>query len=170
MSLCLCIPPYRLLNGWTGHYETWYVYHGTWADPIGLLKNYLPLSVCVRARNPFGDLHTFIFLHVCVNIFHECHPLQAGLESWEYGRRDSSRRPRDTLYPQKLTLTSPIGGGCPVSIVHSLTQATGFFLVTLYRFLSCTVHLLPFWINKHFAISVPHTNLFLVYFPYFEKN
>jgi hypothetical protein len=30
-----------------------------------------------------------------------------GLESREYGRRDSSRGPRDTLYPQMLALTSP---------------------------------------------------------------
>jgi hypothetical protein len=30
-----------------------------------------------------------------------------GLESWEYGRRDSSRWPRDTLCPKKLVLTSP---------------------------------------------------------------
>jgi hypothetical protein len=30
-----------------------------------------------------------------------------GLEIREYGRRDTSRWPRDTLYPQKLALTSP---------------------------------------------------------------
>jgi hypothetical protein len=29
------------------------------------------------------------------------------LESREYGRRDSSRLPRSTLYPEKLALTSP---------------------------------------------------------------
>jgi hypothetical protein len=29
------------------------------------------------------------------------------LESREYGRRDPSSRPRDTLCPQKLALTSP---------------------------------------------------------------
>jgi hypothetical protein len=32
--------------------------------------------------------------------------------------------PRGTLYPQKLTLTSPTSGGRPVGIVRSWTQAT----------------------------------------------
>jgi hypothetical protein len=46
------------------------------------------------------------------------------LEIWEYGRRDSSRWPRGTFYPQKLTLTWPTSGGRSVGIVHSRTQAT----------------------------------------------
>jgi hypothetical protein len=51
----------------------------------------------------------------------------SGLESREYGRRDPSRWPRGTLYPQKLALTSPISGSRSVGIVRSLTQATEFF-------------------------------------------
>jgi hypothetical protein len=35
----------------------------------------------------------------------------SGLESREYGRRDSSRWPRDILYKQKLALTSPTSSG-----------------------------------------------------------
>jgi hypothetical protein len=31
------------------------------------------------------------------------------LETWKYSRRDPSSWPRDTLYPQKLALTSPTG-------------------------------------------------------------
>jgi hypothetical protein len=50
-----------------------------------------------------------------------------GLESREYGRRDPSRSPRGTLYPQKLALTSPTSGGRSVGIVRSRTQATEFF-------------------------------------------
>jgi hypothetical protein len=50
----------------------------------------------------------------------------SGLEIREYGRRDPSRWPRGTLYPQKLTLISPTNGGCSVGIVRSLTQATKF--------------------------------------------
>jgi hypothetical protein len=50
----------------------------------------------------------------------------SGLESREYGRRDQSRWPRGTLYPQKLALTSPTSGGCSVGLVRSRTQATGF--------------------------------------------
>jgi hypothetical protein len=50
----------------------------------------------------------------------------SGLESREYGRRDPSRWPRDTLYSQKLALTSSISGGRSVGIVHSWTLATEF--------------------------------------------
>jgi hypothetical protein len=44
------------------------------------------------------------------------------LENREYGRRDPSRWPRDTLYPQKLATTSSRSGGCSVGIVRSRTQ------------------------------------------------
>jgi hypothetical protein len=50
----------------------------------------------------------------------------SGLESREYGRRDPSRWPRDTLYPQKLALISPTSGGRSVGIVRSRTEATEF--------------------------------------------
>jgi hypothetical protein len=48
----------------------------------------------------------------------------SGLESREYGGRDTSRLPRGTLYPQKLELTLPTSGGRSVGIVCSRTQAT----------------------------------------------
>jgi hypothetical protein len=48
----------------------------------------------------------------------------SGLENREYGRRDLSRRPRNTLYPQKLVLTSLTSGGRSVGIVRSRTKAT----------------------------------------------
>jgi hypothetical protein len=48
----------------------------------------------------------------------------SGLESREYGRMDPPRWPHGTLYPQKLTLTSPTSGGRSVGIVRSRTQAT----------------------------------------------
>ena len=38
-----------------------------------------------------------------------------------------------SLYPQKLALTSPTGGGRSVGIVLSRTNATGFFFFRLYR-------------------------------------
>jgi hypothetical protein len=52
------------------------------------------------------------------------------LESREYGRRDPSRWPRNTLYPQKLVLTSLTSGGRSVSIVRSRTQVTESFFFT----------------------------------------
>jgi hypothetical protein len=39
-------PPYRLLNALTNLYETWYVYHNTWAHFSGVLPKSLP-SICV---------------------------------------------------------------------------------------------------------------------------
>jgi hypothetical protein len=41
------------------------------------------------------------------------------LENLGYDRRDSSRWPRVTLYPQKLVLTLPTSGGRSVGIVRS---------------------------------------------------
>jgi hypothetical protein len=53
----------------------------------------------------------------------------SGLESWEYGCMDPSRWQCDTLYPQKLALTSPTSGCCLVGIVCSLTQVKEFVFV-----------------------------------------
>jgi hypothetical protein len=53
----------------------------------------------------------------------------SGLEKREYSRRDPSRSPHCTLYPQNLALTSPTSGGRSVVIVRSRTQATDFSLV-----------------------------------------
>jgi hypothetical protein len=56
----------------------------------------------------------------------EINSSDSGLENRDYGRRDPSRWPRGTLYPQKLLLTSPTSGGQSVSIVRSRTQATEY--------------------------------------------
>jgi hypothetical protein len=50
--------------------------------------------------------------------------VSGGLKSREYGRKDSSRWRRGTLYPQTLALTSSTSGGHSVDIVRSRTQAT----------------------------------------------
>jgi hypothetical protein len=44
------------------------------------------------------------------------------------GRGDPLRWPRDTLYPQKLALTSPTSGGRSVGIVRLRTKGHGVFL------------------------------------------
>jgi hypothetical protein len=49
--------------------------------------------------------------------------LNSGLEIREYGRRDPSRWPHGTLYPQKLALASLTSGG------RSRTEAKEFSLV-----------------------------------------
>jgi hypothetical protein len=58
----------------------------------------------------------------------------SSLENREYGRGDPLCWPRDTHYPQKLTLTSPTSGGHSVGIIRLRTKAT--------EFVSCTVTLL----------------------------
>jgi hypothetical protein len=57
--------------------------------------------------------------------------LYSGLENREYGRGDPLRWPRDTLYPQKLALTSPTSGGSSVGIVRLRAKATEFVLCFL---------------------------------------
>jgi hypothetical protein len=47
----------------------------------------------------------------------------SGLETREYARRDSSRWPRGTLYPQKLALTSSTSGGPSFGIFLSWLMA-----------------------------------------------
>jgi hypothetical protein len=56
----------------------------------------------------------------------------SGLENREYGRRDPSRWPRGSLYPQKSALISPTSFGRLVGIVRSRTQATEFSLVFFF--------------------------------------
>jgi hypothetical protein len=53
----------------------------------------------------------------------------SSLETCNYGRRDPSRWPHGTLYPQQLALTLPTSGGRSVGIVRSRNQATKFFLI-----------------------------------------
>jgi hypothetical protein len=58
------------------------------------------------------------------------------LEIREYGRRDPSRWPRGTLYPQTLALASPTSGGRSVGIVRLRTQATELSLNKLHSLTS----------------------------------
>jgi hypothetical protein len=58
----------------------------------------------------------------------------SGPENREYGLRDPSRWPRNTLYPQKLALTSPRSGGSPgrySSLAYSSHGVQFQFLVYL---------------------------------------
>jgi hypothetical protein len=61
-----------------------------------------------------------------------------GLQNREYGRGDPLRWPRDTLYPQKLTLTSPTSGGRSVGIVSLRTKVTEFSFCSLI-YLTCVL-------------------------------
>jgi hypothetical protein len=50
------------------------------------------------------------------------------LENRDYGRMVPPYWPHDTLYPQKVGLTSPTSGGRSVGIVRSLTKATELYI------------------------------------------
>jgi hypothetical protein len=55
------------------------------------------------------------------------------LETREYGRKDSSRWPRDTVYTKKLALTPPTSGCHSVGIVRLRTKAAEFIYTFLYH-------------------------------------
>jgi hypothetical protein len=65
----------------------------------------------------------------------------SGLEIREYGRTDLSCWPRGTIYPHKLTLTSPTTGGRSVGVVRSRTQTTEFLYIIkkIIYFASCPI-------------------------------
>jgi hypothetical protein len=55
----------------------------------------------------------------------------SGLESREYSRRNPSRWPRGTLYPQKLALNSPTSNDRSVGTVRSRIKSTDYLLLLL---------------------------------------
>jgi hypothetical protein len=59
----------------------------------------------------------------------------SGLENREYGRGDPLRWPRDTLYPQKLALTSLTSGDRSVGIVRLRPKAKEFVFPELFLML-----------------------------------
>jgi hypothetical protein len=67
---------------------------------------------------------TKFFIFVSYSVVLKFMKYQFGLENREYGRGDPVRWPRNTLYPQKLALTSPTSGGRSVGIVCLRTKAS----------------------------------------------
>jgi hypothetical protein len=91
----------------------------------------------------------------------------SGLENWEYCRRDPLRWLRDTLYPQKVALTSSISGGLSVDVVCSRAQATEFSFFNF--FLVLTTFLLHLLTRRRCSdqISAPPTDTKKVFWPDF---
>jgi hypothetical protein len=58
----------------------------------------------------------------------------SGLENRDYGCRDPRRWPLDTLYPEKLAITSSTSGGHSGGIVRSRTQPTQFVCIQSVKF------------------------------------
>jgi hypothetical protein len=79
-----------------------------------------------------------------------------GLENREYGRGDPVRWSRDTLYPQKLTLTSPTSGGRSVGVVRLRTKATEFYSFFVDRSKICCFSVLQQWsLDSHVRLRKP---------------
>jgi hypothetical protein len=74
------------------------------------------LGLNVPLENSVGALRRMKFQVDILRRWKEC--------CREYDRRDPLRWPRDTLYPQKLALTSPTSDGRSVDIVRLRTKAT----------------------------------------------
>jgi hypothetical protein len=72
----------------------------------------------------------------------------SGLGDWDYGCRDPSCWPRDTLYPQKLALTSPTVGGRSVGIVRLRTKATEFSFLVYTDIMFHIIYRLIFKLHK----------------------
>jgi hypothetical protein len=88
-----------------------------------------------------------------------------GLESREYGRRDPSRWPRGTLYPQKLALTSPTSGGRSVSIVRLRTQTMQFVCLFVLTALLNEPQINNYiLVNKYYSVSYPQFESEQVFF------
>jgi hypothetical protein len=77
------------------------------SEHLGLIKGWRSLQQLLLGRKSSGS----------------------GLEDREYGRRDPLCWPHNTLYPQKLALTSPTSCVRSVALVCSRIQATEFTVV-----------------------------------------
>jgi hypothetical protein len=82
-----------------------------------------------------------------------------GLEIREYCRRDPPRWPRDTLYPQKLTLTSSISLCHSDGVVRSRNQATELLLLLLLLLLLFRVHIYEYFVML-LLVCMNEDNLF----------
>jgi hypothetical protein len=129
-------------NNWPLNGLWWAVmWVGLYTCRWNIIKNVLfTLAETILQKIIFYSLYAikFYFYITCLlNIFLNIDPIQ--LSSWDanscsctkiilsiiwYGRRDPSRWPRGTHYPQKVALTSPTSGGHSVGIVRSWTKAT----------------------------------------------
>jgi hypothetical protein len=80
----------------------------------------------------------------------------SGQECRINGRGDPLRWPRDTLYPQKLALTSPTSGGRSVGIVRLRTKDHGvlYYYYYYYYYILFLCVLFLFFTRSHFVIGL----------------
>jgi hypothetical protein len=104
----------------------------------------------LKTRNVVGTLHVFFGI---ASVF--CTISGSGLENRKHSRRDPSRWPRGTLYPQKLVPTSPTTGGRSVGVVRSRTQF--FFIFSFSDSVYSELHLCLSHKYQPRLSEVPHT-------------
>jgi hypothetical protein len=85
----------------------------------------------------------------------------SGLENREYDRGDSLRRPRNTLCPQKLAVTSLTSGIRSVGIVRSRTKATELLEENGWKWSALQSHC--FASRGQINVGKPKLWLFLIY-------
>jgi hypothetical protein len=93
----------------------------------------------------------------------------SGLENLQYGHGDLLRWPRDTLYLQKLALTSPTSGGRKIGIIHLRAKATGFFVVVYSVFHTIKTFVISYRIFS-LLITVDCTLSFICNMNYIRYN
>jgi hypothetical protein len=87
-------------------------------EPVEYQLNFGTIEQQVKILFRNGALN----LNFCTILFNQNVLLvNFSLENREYDRRDPSRWSRDTLFPQKLSITSLTSGGRSVGIVRSQT-------------------------------------------------
>jgi hypothetical protein len=118
------------------HYQATAQDTADWEELVCAVVN---CKVCGSVKQLLVDMRVKSPINPVTNsndsIFQNVYIFMSGLESREYCHRDQSRWPRGTLYPQRLSLTSPTNDGRSVGIVRSRTEATGFSLVHSFMFL-----------------------------------
>jgi len=67
------------------------------------------------------------------------------------------------LYPQKLALTSPTGGGCSVGIVRVRTKTTEFSFIYIYIYIYLSIS-----IENSCKTAANLVTLFMIIPPYFS--
>jgi hypothetical protein len=115
---------FQLMNSWTRCYF-WYR-NCIFPNKETYIVSYISHCTCMKQLLLEEFLH--LQLHRLCSLVLGRNSSGSGQENREYDRGDPLGWPHDTLYPQKLALTSPTNGG--------RSEATKFSLVQLRCFLS----------------------------------
>jgi hypothetical protein len=142
----LCIPLYYLLNAWTNLYETWYVYHGTWAHLNGLIKQEIleitnRLLSLIRHRQHWKR-RVQKFFYCCVCIRYCGNVSTEPLPSNDKGIFTETLPSNDRWFSPSLCLTT-------IKEIHTHTHRQQHDLISL----------LLFFKNKESRLKIPPTNL-----------